>query len=108
MMAKGSKCRWGNVVAVILFPLWIKSEDDPLEYIRRAKTMMDRKKISLEAFILYGIIKLALKFFGGKVKHNTVINYLINISLWILLICSLEENNRYYKLLEIGCLVTQQ
>ncbi|CAA7055765.1 unnamed protein product [Microthlaspi erraticum] len=35
MMANGSKCRWGNVVAVILFPLWIKSEDDPLDYVNK-------------------------------------------------------------------------
>ncbi|KAJ0257978.1 hypothetical protein HA466_0068590 [Hirschfeldia incana] len=66
MMAKGSKCRWGNLVAVVLFPLWIKIEDDPLEYIRRAKTIMDRKKHSLEAFILYGIIKFTLTLFGKK------------------------------------------
>ncbi|CAH2079604.1 unnamed protein product [Thlaspi arvense] len=66
MMTKGSKCRWGNFIGAIIFPLWIKSENDPLEYIRRAKTTMDRKKISLEAFIFYGIIKFTLKFFGGK------------------------------------------
>lgn len=69
MMAKGSKCRWGNLVAVVLFPLWIKVEDDPLEYIRRAKTIMDRKKISLEAFILYGIIKFTSTLFGNKVEY---------------------------------------
>ncbi|KAG7548251.1 O-acyltransferase WSD1 C-terminal [Arabidopsis suecica] len=66
MMAKGSKCRWGNFIGTIIFPLWVKPENDPLEYIRRAKATMDRKKISLEAFIFYGIIKFTLKFFGGK------------------------------------------
>uniref|UniRef100_A0A1J3HZU8 O-acyltransferase WSD1 n=3 Tax=Noccaea caerulescens TaxID=107243 RepID=A0A1J3HZU8_NOCCA len=66
MMAKGSKCRWGNFIGTIIFPIWIKSENDPLEYVRRAKATMDKKKISLEAFIFYGIIKFTLKFFGGK------------------------------------------
>ncbi|KAH0936411.1 hypothetical protein HID58_013528 [Brassica napus] len=52
-----------------VYPLWIKVEDDPLEYIRRAKTIMDRKKISLEAFILYGIIKFTSTLFGKKVEY---------------------------------------
>ncbi|CAD5333280.1 unnamed protein product [Arabidopsis thaliana] len=63
---EGSKCRWGNFIGTVIFPLWVKSEKDPLEYIRRAKATMDRKKISLEAFFFYGIIKFTLKFFGGK------------------------------------------
>ncbi|KAL1197124.1 Wax ester synthase/diacylglycerol acyltransferase 1 [Cardamine amara subsp. amara] len=66
MMAKGSKCRWGNFVSAVIFPLWIKSENDPLKYLRRAKAMMDRKKVSLEAFIFYGIMKYTLKILGGK------------------------------------------
>ncbi|KAF3522049.1 hypothetical protein F2Q69_00048394 [Brassica cretica] len=66
MMTKGSKCRWGNFIGTIIFPLWIKSENDPLEYVRRAKATMDRKKISLEAFLFYGIIKFTLNFLGGK------------------------------------------
>ncbi|XP_010435559.1 PREDICTED: O-acyltransferase WSD1 [Camelina sativa] len=70
MMAKGSKCRWGNFIGTIIFPLWVKFENDPLEYIRRAKATMDRKKISLEAFIFYGIIKFTLKLFGGKVVED--------------------------------------
>lgn len=61
-----------------VYPLWIKVEDDPLEYIRRAKTIMDRKKISLEAFILYGIIKFTSTLFGKKVEYAYNVNYLIN------------------------------
>lgn len=48
MMEKGSKSRWGNSIGYVLFPLWIRLEKDMLEYIRRAKTTMDRKKLSLE------------------------------------------------------------
>ncbi|RID69926.1 hypothetical protein BRARA_C01989 [Brassica rapa] len=66
MMTKGSKCRWGNFIGVVIFPLWIRSEDDPLEYVRRAKATMDKKKISMEALVLYGFIKFTMKIFGVK------------------------------------------
>lgn len=80
MMAKGSKCRWGNFMGVVLFPLWIKSEDDPLEYVRRAKATMDMKKVSMESLLLYGVIKFTMKIFGEKVKYKITIYYLIHIS----------------------------
>ncbi|AEC09622.1 O-acyltransferase (WSD1-like) family protein [Arabidopsis thaliana] len=72
MMAKGSKCRWGNFVGVIIFPLWVRSEDDPLEYVRRAKSTMDIKKLSIESLICYGLIKLTRKILGGKVVETLV------------------------------------
>ncbi|XP_013664165.1 wax ester synthase/diacylglycerol acyltransferase 3 isoform X3 [Brassica napus] len=67
VMTKGAKCTWGNFVGLVIFPLWIRSEDDPLEYVRQAKATMDKKKLSLEAFNFYGVIKLNMKFFGEKV-----------------------------------------
>ncbi|CAN8284834.1 unnamed protein product [Cochlearia groenlandica] len=70
MMAKGSKCRWGNFMSVVVFPLWIKCENDPLEYVRRAKAIMDKKKVSMEPLILYGINKFAMKIFGEKVVET--------------------------------------
>ncbi|CAA7052057.1 unnamed protein product [Microthlaspi erraticum] len=70
MMAKGSKCRWGNFMGVVLFPLWIKSEDDPLEYVRRAKATMDMKKVSMETLLLYGVIKFTMKIFGEKAAET--------------------------------------
>ncbi|KAF8087090.1 hypothetical protein N665_0600s0037 [Sinapis alba] len=67
VMTKGAKCTWGNFVGLVIFPLWIRSEDDPLEYLRQAKATMDRKKLSLEAFNFYGVIKFTMKLFGEKV-----------------------------------------
>uniref|UniRef100_A0A0D3BQP5 O-acyltransferase WSD1 C-terminal domain-containing protein n=1 Tax=Brassica oleracea var. oleracea TaxID=109376 RepID=A0A0D3BQP5_BRAOL len=67
MMTKGSKCRWGNFIGLVVFPLWIRCEDDPLKYIRRARATMDKKKISMEPLISYGILKLIMKIFGEKV-----------------------------------------
>ncbi|CAH8359304.1 unnamed protein product [Eruca vesicaria subsp. sativa] len=70
MMAKGSKCRWGNSIGYVLLPLWLKSEDDMLEYVRQAKTTMDRKKLSLEPLFSYGLLKLIMGFFGIKAVKN--------------------------------------
>ncbi|KFK41644.1 hypothetical protein AALP_AA2G154500 [Arabis alpina] len=72
MMAKGSKCRWGNSVGYVLLPLWIKSENDILEYVRQAKTTMDRKKLSLEPLFSYGLLKLTMELFGLKALKNLV------------------------------------
>lgn len=77
MMAKGSKSRWGNFVGVVIFPLWIRSEDDPLEYVQRAKSTMDIKKLSMESLICYGVIKFAMKMFGEKVIYIITINYIV-------------------------------
>lgn len=70
MMAKGSKCRWGNSIGYVLIPLWLKSEDDILEYVRQAKTTMDRKKLSLEPLFSYGLLKLTMKIFGTTAVKN--------------------------------------
>ncbi|KAG7644134.1 O-acyltransferase WSD1 C-terminal, partial [Arabidopsis suecica] len=67
MMTKGAKYAWGNFVGVVRFPLWVRSEADSLEYVRRARATMDRKILSLEAFNFYGVIKFTMNFFGEKV-----------------------------------------
>lgn len=53
MMANGSKCRWGNFLGFSIFPLWIKPEVDPLEYVRRAKATMDTKKLQGYTYSLW-------------------------------------------------------
>jgi len=80
MMTKGTKYAWGNFVGVVRFPLWVRSEADSLEYVRRARATMDRKILSLEAFNFYGVIKFTMNFFGEKVKYEININYLTHIS----------------------------
>ncbi|XP_056846207.1 wax ester synthase/diacylglycerol acyltransferase 2 isoform X2 [Raphanus sativus] len=72
MMAKGSKCRWGNSIGYVLIPLWMKSENDILEYLRQAKTTMDRKKLSLEPQFSYVLLKLTMEVFGLTALKNLV------------------------------------
>ncbi|CAH8389407.1 unnamed protein product [Eruca vesicaria subsp. sativa] len=83
MMAKKSKCRWGNLFGYILLPFSVGLETDPLEYVRRAKATVDRKKHSLEAVFSMAFFKLILKVLGlkasvvlvRKVIHNTTLTF---------------------------------
>ncbi|XP_010471231.1 PREDICTED: O-acyltransferase WSD1-like [Camelina sativa] len=72
MMAKGSKCRWGNSIGYVLIPLETKSYDDVFEYVRQSKTMMDRKKHSLEPLFSHGLLKLTMEVFGFKALKTLV------------------------------------
>lgn len=67
MMAKNSKCRWGNYFGSIGFPAWIGLETDPLVYLTKAKSTMDRKKHSLLATLAYSTTEFIYNTFGAKV-----------------------------------------
>ncbi|EFH42231.1 hypothetical protein ARALYDRAFT_918418 [Arabidopsis lyrata subsp. lyrata] len=83
MMAKKSKCRWGNLFGYILLPFSVGLEADPLEYVRQAKATIDRKKNSLEAVFSMAFFKLILKVLGlkasvvlvRKVIHSTTLTF---------------------------------
>ncbi|KAG5409347.1 hypothetical protein IGI04_005666, partial [Brassica rapa subsp. trilocularis] len=83
MMAKKSKCKWGNLFGYILLPFSLGLETDPLEYLRRAKVTVDRKKQSLEAVFSMAFFKLILKVMGlkasvvlvRKVIHSTTLSF---------------------------------
>ncbi|PON98007.1 O-acyltransferase [Trema orientale] len=66
MMEKNTKAKWGNSFAYVLLPFTIGLRDDPLDYVREAKSTIDRKKHSLEALFTFSIIGLVFKFFGLK------------------------------------------
>ncbi|KAM1029661.1 hypothetical protein ACFX2A_043147 [Malus domestica] len=66
MMAKKSKVGWGNCIGYILIPFTIALQDDPLDYVRGAKAVIDRKKHSLEAFFTYLTANLLIKIIGAK------------------------------------------
>ncbi|CAN6831079.1 unnamed protein product [Brassica oleracea] len=67
MMAKDSKCRWGNYFSSVYFPLSTSSETDPLVYLTKAKSNMDRRKNSLLAPLIYSSAKFILNNFGANV-----------------------------------------
>ncbi|KAM7511894.1 hypothetical protein LguiB_010769 [Lonicera macranthoides] len=81
MMEKNAEAKWGNWIGYVLLPFTIGLRDDPLDYVREAKSTIDRKKTSLEAIYTFSIAELVLKFFGIKkasglshriIEHTTI------------------------------------
>ncbi|KNA24779.1 hypothetical protein SOVF_012640 [Spinacia oleracea] len=79
MMEEDSGAKWGNKFGYIVLPVYYRTnEANPLNYVKRAKAMMDQKKHSMEAFLLYFIQNLIMSLFGPKVasklNHRVVCN----------------------------------
>ncbi|KAL6593808.1 hypothetical protein ACP70R_048709 [Stipagrostis hirtigluma subsp. patula] len=68
MMESSKHMKWGNRLGYIILPFHIALHDDPLEYVRKAKKTVDRKKHSLEATLTHMITEAATKLFGVKVS----------------------------------------
>ncbi|GAB2288135.1 hypothetical protein Dimus_022479, partial [Dionaea muscipula] len=66
MMEKDTRARWGNCIGCVLLPFSIGLRDDPLDYVREAKAIVDRKKHSLEAVCTFYISQILLNLFGAK------------------------------------------
>ncbi|XP_019099697.1 PREDICTED: O-acyltransferase WSD1-like [Camelina sativa] len=81
MMATGSKCRWGNWIGYIIFPFSIALCDDPLEHLRRAKSIIDRKKNSLEAVLTFVVGKILLKLLGVQRTAHVINRALSNTTM---------------------------
>ena len=64
---KGSDVKWGNELGFIILPFHIGLHDDPLQYVRKAKKIVDRKKSSLEVVFTHLASEVILKIFGLKV-----------------------------------------
>ncbi|XP_024316939.1 O-acyltransferase WSD1 isoform X2 [Brachypodium distachyon] len=58
--------KWGNRFGYIILPFHIAMHNDPLEYVRKTKRMVERKKRSLEVIFTNMVTEFTLKFFGAK------------------------------------------
>lgn len=67
MMDQSSKVKWGNGLGYVILPFNVSLEDDPLNYIHRAKATIDRKKHSFEALCSFSSNVAVLKVFGAKI-----------------------------------------
>ena len=68
LMKDNSGSRWGNKFGMALLPVYYHTYADPLQYLKRAKVMIDRKKQSLESHFSYKIGYLVMTCLGSKVK----------------------------------------
>ncbi|KAI5003952.1 hypothetical protein ZWY2020_031195 [Hordeum vulgare] len=56
----------GNRVSGLIYPFHIALHNDPLEYVRKAKRSMHRKKTSLEVKFAQVVVDFLVKYFGTK------------------------------------------
>lgn len=70
LMKSKSGARWGNKFGMLLLPVYYhKGGSDPLQFVKRAKAMIDKKKLSLEGPCSYKIGDLIMSIFGAKVHY---------------------------------------
>ncbi|KAI4295669.1 hypothetical protein L6164_035688 [Bauhinia variegata] len=75
LMKGNSGTRWGNKFGMFLLPIYYQRSNisDPLEYLKRAKQMIDRKKQSLEGHFSYKIGNFVMSNLGAK--FASMLNY---------------------------------
>ncbi|XP_058778560.1 wax ester synthase/diacylglycerol acyltransferase 11-like [Vicia villosa] len=68
LMKSNSGAKWGNKFGMILLPIYYhrSKSTNPVEYLKRAKVMIDRKKKSLEAHLSYKIGDFVMSTLGPK------------------------------------------
>ncbi|CAI0541809.1 unnamed protein product [Linum tenue] len=83
LMAKGPKEKWGwgNWIGYLMLPLTISSQDDPLEHVRRGKSIIDRKKLSLEPVFTCLGARVVIQTLGVKVASWIANRVLFNTTL---------------------------
>ncbi|XP_019228709.1 PREDICTED: O-acyltransferase WSD1-like isoform X3 [Nicotiana attenuata] len=64
MIEKNAIVIQGNCFGFVIIPLSISQLDNPLDYVLKAKTTMDRKKHSLESRCTFYFSQLLIKLFG--------------------------------------------
>ncbi|GAB2221911.1 hypothetical protein Droror1_Dr00013106 [Drosera rotundifolia] len=81
MVEKGSQCNWGHVAGCILIPFHVNTEKDPLEYVRKAKLVIDKKKLSLEAKLSYYVLAAGVKLLALKLIEAITYGVIQNTTL---------------------------
>ncbi|KAL7082638.1 hypothetical protein ACP275_14G113000 [Erythranthe tilingii] len=67
MSSSNSSTSWGNKFGMILLPVYYhKGDSNPIEFVKRSKSMIDKKKLSLEALFSYKVGHLVTSFVGAK------------------------------------------
>uniref|UniRef100_M8CNJ0 Uncharacterized protein n=1 Tax=Aegilops tauschii TaxID=37682 RepID=M8CNJ0_AEGTA len=61
-----TKVERGNRLSSLIYPFHIALHNDPLEYVRKAKRSMHRKKSSLEVKFIQVVVEFLVKYFGAK------------------------------------------
>ncbi|KAK6143552.1 hypothetical protein DH2020_023900 [Rehmannia glutinosa] len=76
LMNSNSGSQWGNKFGMLLLPVYYhRGGSDPIQFVKRAKAMIDKKKLSLEAPFSYKIGDLIMSLFGAKAVTMHMVSY---------------------------------
>ncbi|GLJ31029.1 hypothetical protein SUGI_0620780 [Cryptomeria japonica] len=80
MMKPESGAPWGNHFGVLHIPMLTANAESPLDFVRRAKKMIDRKKMSREVFITGRLLGYLGRQGSAKCFYKTMTNATLTIS----------------------------
>ncbi|GKA28157.1 O-acyltransferase WSD1-like protein [Tanacetum coccineum] len=87
---------WGNKFGMLVLPTYYhRSGSDPLDYVRRAKAMIDQKKSSLESFLSYKLGYLVMSIFGAKAIGMQMLSYAGTAYMQILVAKDIIHDHEY-------------
>ncbi|XP_078443792.1 wax ester synthase/diacylglycerol acyltransferase 3-like [Wolffia australiana] len=79
---EGKEIEWGNNIGHFLLGIDLKEEDtDPLNYVLKAKEMLDRKKMSFEGYVTHRSGEVMKSILGPQVYVDLACNLLRGVSL---------------------------
>ncbi|MCO5587512.1 hypothetical protein L7F22_041461 [Adiantum nelumboides] len=74
MLSGGSQARWGNNMGYVILPVPLLADENPLNYVHKAKSIIDKKKLSLGAAFSYASGKFLISLIGTKVPKRLTYN----------------------------------
>ncbi|CAI0556889.1 unnamed protein product [Linum tenue] len=90
MMKSNSSAKWGNRFGILVLPVFYHSHhseegssSNPLDFVKRAKKMIDRKKKSLEAHFSYKLCNIVMSTLGPKFACKCNYDIICNTSFTI-------------------------
>ncbi|KAH9325349.1 hypothetical protein KI387_005527, partial [Taxus chinensis] len=74
---------WGNRFSFLQLPVPMKKLNNPLEYVTRAKYMMDQKKMSVASFLINRVMNFITRFRGAQVSGKAMYDLLANTTVTV-------------------------
>ncbi|XP_057845428.2 wax ester synthase/diacylglycerol acyltransferase 11 [Cryptomeria japonica] len=80
MMKPESEAPWGNRFGLLHIPISTANVESPLDFVRRAKKIIDRKKMSREGFITGRLLSYLGREASAKCFYKTMTNATLTVS----------------------------
>ncbi|GLJ51800.1 hypothetical protein SUGI_1100500 [Cryptomeria japonica] len=74
LLKPNSQSPWGNRFGMVHIAIPVASADSPLDFVRKAKQTMDRKKMSLEVFLTGRLLSYLGRQASATAMYNTLAN----------------------------------